>query len=63
MIVEGDAEVKTENFDAAITKFEEALKLIPKEASAETKLADAKKKRDNKLKNNQQEQQQQNGGK
>lgn len=53
LIAAGDASVKTESFDDAISKFEEALKLIPKEASAEAKLADAKKKRDDKLKNEQ----------
>jgi tetratricopeptide (TPR) repeat protein len=54
LILEGDTEVKSESYDAAISKYEEALKIIPKEASAETKLADAKKKRDDKLKNDQQ---------
>jgi len=53
LLLKGDGEVKSENFDNAIATFEEALILIPKEASAEAKLVDAKKKRDDKLKNNQ----------
>ena len=45
LITKGDGEVKSSQFDDAIKSYEDALKIIPKEASAEAKLADAKAKK------------------
>lgn len=48
LLLKGDGEVKLETFDDAIKSFEAALLIYPKEATAEAKLADAKKKKSEK---------------